>query len=149
MDLEIIVEGVLSIKKDVEQMAQNVEKQFTKVGLQISAEAKKRAPVGVSGLLRSRITYEVIKSGPFSMYTRVYDPANTQSGFNYPSAVEYGTKPHWLPWHGGENTWQLWAERKGIPAGALQRAIAIRGTKAHPFLHPAADTVLKSFKWEL
>jgi len=149
MDLEFIVKGALSIKKDVEQMAKKVEKQFEKVGLLIGAEAKKRAPVGVSGLLRARITHEVIKDGLFSMKTRVYDPVNTQSGYNYPLAVEYGTKPHWLPWEGSENTWQLWAKRKGIPAGVLRYAIAMKGTKAHPFLHPAADEVLKSFKWEL
>lgn len=148
-EVTLMINGALHIKKDIEKMSANVEKQYHKVGLLIVAEAKKRAPVGVSGLLRSRISYQVIQSGPFAMQTIVQATAKTKTGYNYPKAVEFGTPPHWIPWSGSENTWQLWAKRKGIPAGALRYAIAMRGTKKHPFLHPAGDAVLKDFKWEL
>jgi HK97 gp10 family phage protein len=56
------------------------------------------------------------------------------SAAEYSSAVEFGTRPHWT----GINNIRGWAERHGIPPAVLQRHIALKGTKAHPFMGPAA-----------
>jgi HK97 gp10 family phage protein len=49
--------------------------------------------------------------------------------------VERGTRPHWPPLA----ALVPWARRHGIPARAVQVAIARRGTRARPFLQPAFD----------
>lgn len=51
----------------------------------------------------------------------------------YAGAVQGGTPPHWVP----ISALVGWANRHGIPAGALQRSIAHKGTQAHPFMEPA------------
>lgn len=59
----------------------------------------------------------------------------------YAPYVEYGTAPHWVP----IAPLKGWARRvlgDERAAYAVQRAIARRGTKAHPFLQPAFDAGL-------
>ncbi|NUQ07388.1 MAG: hypothetical protein HUU31_26185, partial [Anaerolineae bacterium] len=57
------------------------------------------------------------------------------SSLAYAPGVERGTPPHWV------SVRQVtgWAARRGINLYAVQRAIAQRGTRPHPFLKPALD----------
>lgn len=50
--------------------------------------------------------------------------------------VEKGTRPHWPP----PGALSGWARRHGVDEGAIRRSIGKRGTKAQPFMAPAAET---------
>ena len=47
----------------------------------------------------------------------------------YAPFVEYGTRPHWT----SVRNLERWAKFRGINAYALQRSIAMHGTKPHPY----------------
>ena len=54
----------------------------------------------------------------------------------YAAAYEFGSRPHWAP----KKAIVDWAGRRGLSKEIGQRiwiSIAKKGTKAHPFLHPA------------
>lgn len=53
----------------------------------------------------------------------------------YAIFVEKGTRPHFPPVSALEG----WSRRHGIPAFLVARAISRRGTKAQPFMAPAAQ----------
>lgn len=57
------------------------------------------------------------------------------SNLDYAEPVEMGTRPHYPPLGALEG----WAKRHGMNARALQHSIGMRGTKAQPYLGPAAD----------
>ena len=58
----------------------------------------------------------------------------------YAPYVEFGTRPHKAP----ISALKGWADRHGIPVGAVWMSIAKKGTKAQPFLLPAlVDNVKK------
>ena len=65
------------------------------------------------------------------------DGAIAQYDAPYASAVEYGTPPHTPPLDALEG----WAQRHGIPAFLVQRAIKERGTRAQPYFNPAVAVV--------
>lgn len=84
-----------------------------------------RTPVGATGHLRQSITHDVSGSG-LSMVGRVF----SQDQPIKVASVEHGSRPHWAP----IGPLLLWASRKlGDPkaAYAIQRAIALRGTRAY------------------
>ena len=82
-------------------------------------------PVGVSGYLRQHVIYTWNDLLSVSVYPTA----------DYAKYIEYGTRPHWTSVHNLE----AWAALKGINPYALQRSIAKRGTKAHPFLERTAE----------
>ena len=105
----------------------------------IERDAKREAPVGVSGDLRRRINTEFSDGG---LVAEVH--AGLPGGVGYAAAVELGTKPHFPP----VAPLALWAkrvlgdERLGF---VIARAIAERGTRAQPFLVPAYWTHIRDF----
>jgi hypothetical protein len=84
-----------------------------------------RTPVGATGHLRGSITHDITGAG-VTMVGRVFsqdEPVKVAS-------VEHGARPHWAP----IGPLILWSTRKlGDPkaAYAIQKAIAVRGTRAH------------------
>ncbi len=79
-----------------------------------------KVKTGVSGELKKSIRYR------FTDYlTMVIEPTAKHA-----AAHEYGSRPHWT----SVKNLERWAKTKGINAFALQRSIAKKGTKAHPFL---------------
>jgi len=54
-------------------------------------------------------------------------------GKKYGKHVEFGTRPHWV----SVKALERWAKKKGISPYAVQKSIARKGTKKHPFLIPA------------
>ena len=95
-------------------------------GFRIEAAAKKAAPVNF-GRLRDAIV--MTKPDPFT--------ARVTAGVNYAEFVEKGRQPGKFPPLGPI---KLWATRVlGNPgaAFAIARKIAMKGTKAQPFLGPA------------
>lgn len=89
---------------------------------------KAKAPVGVGGDrgLRGSIDFKI---DPGTMSSEVKPLAD------YGDAVETGSRPHWISAKPG-STLAQWAQLKGINPYAVQKSIAIHGTKAHPFIQP-------------
>jgi len=140
----VAIKGLDAVRKIGEYLEGRVHENLNIMGLMIVREAKRRAPVGVSGLMRSRIVHEVVKGrSPLDATLRVYVPVQTERGFPYAVAVEYGTKPHMPP----VSALALWAKRKGVNPWAIAYSIKKFGTKPHPFLNPAAEEVIKSYHW--
>lgn len=55
---------------------------------------------------------------------------------NYAAYVEYGTAPHRPPIQAISD----WAYAHGMSPWALQKSIAERGTRPHPYMRPAAES---------
>lgn len=94
------------------------------VSIETQREMRQRANVGVTGDLRQSVKYQVGKLeasiGPTAKHAQY---------------VEHGTKPHWTSVKDGTPL-AKWAKAKGISPFAVQRSIAKKGTKAHPFVGP-------------
>ena len=86
--------------------------------------AREKAPVD-TGRLRNSIGVE-----RSSMRSRRIGP-----NVAYGEYVEFGTRPHWPP----PGAMSGWARRHGISDYQARRAVAMHGTKAQPFMQPAAD----------
>lgn len=109
--------------------------------MMVGDEAKRRAPVGVSGALRSSIGGKVT----YAMGTDVRGVVG--SALPYAAAVEKGSRPHYPP----VANIAYWVDRKlGLrdameiygTALAIARKIGARGTKARPFLFPALEKMM-------
>lgn len=85
---------------------------------------KKEAPRGVTGKLRST-------------FTREFRPleGTIKSGRPYAQDVEYGTKPHTVPY----DEIAPWAKLRGLSPWAVIKSIEKKGTKANPFFQRALD----------
>ena len=94
--------------------------------IDVQREMTIAANVGVTGNLRRSVRY---KMNPAQLEAEIKPDAN------YADAVEYGTKPHYVSVRPGTPLAQ-WARLKGINPYALQRSIARKGTKPHPFVKP-------------
>lgn len=102
-----------------------LEAMFQQSALEIENRAKALAPRDLGTLQRS--IHHYTGPGPIPRFARV------TVGALYAADVEFGTRPHWPP----ISALQGWAQRHGIPAFLVARAISRRGTKARPFLMPA------------
>lgn len=97
--------------------------------LDVEGAVVANTPVGATGHLRQSITHDVRGSG-VSLVGRVYShdqPVKVAS-------VEHGARPHWAP----IAPLMRWTRAKlgsEQAAYALQRAIAVRGTRAHGMFH--------------
>lgn len=87
------------------------------------------APVGYSGDLRRAIKYRMNKASLTAEIT---------PDVSYAQGVEEGTRPHWVSVREGSPL-RRWAVQKGINPYAVQKSIAKKGTKKHPFVGPTFD----------
>ncbi len=92
----------------------------------LEANLKKEAPKGMTGLLQAAWTN--LRSGP-GEYT-------ITSMVEYSAYVNDGTRPHIAP----KEAIMEWAEFRGLPWYPIWRSIAMRGTKANPFVDRAIET---------
>ncbi|MDD5000874.1 MAG: HK97 gp10 family phage protein [Thiomonas arsenitoxydans] len=95
--------------------------------LLITRSARRAAPVD-TGRLRASIAPEVVQ-GAHEVQGVV------GSNVVYAPFVETGSRPHWPP----PGVLERWSRRHGIPEFLVMRAIALRGTKAQPYLEPAVE----------
>ena len=91
----------------------------------IQGEARRNAAVD-TGRLRNSIGTE----SP-SMRTRRIGP-----NVEYGEYVEFGTRPHWPP----PGALGGWAQRHGMSDYQARRSVGMKGTRAQPFMQPAADS---------
>lgn len=90
----------------------------------VQREMRINAPVGATGDLRRTVD---IERGQLS--ARV-SPTAKHAPF-----VEKGTRPHWTSARPG-TALHRWATHKGLNPYAVQRSIAMKGTKPNPFVQP-------------
>jgi HK97 gp10 family phage protein len=136
----MITVGVVGFKEFRKAMS-NVDSQFyslakhslTKATEEIHGKATDKAPFAFGKLKGS------IRQGVRGLKAEVV------AGSKYASFVEYGTRPHFPP----VAALEPWAALKLGSAGlayAVARKIAIRGTKAQPFMRPAVDESLSKIR---
>lgn len=102
---------------------------MTTAALLVEGSGKRKAPVD-TGRLRGSIGHEIRTTRTlFGMDVTGVVGTNVI----YAAAVEFGSKPHWVPL----SALEVWAKRHHMEAQVLQRVIARKGTKAHPYLRPA------------
>ena len=95
----------------------------------ITQAMKHNVPRGATGDLSKSIASEVDERNLVGRVGLDYP------GKNYGKYVEKGTGPHWAPIRALER----WAEQRGISPYAIQRSIAQKGTRPHPFFWPAYE----------
>lgn len=89
---------------------------------------RQKVDVGATGNLRRAIRYTVTPS----QFKAEIGPGPEAP---YALAVENGSRAHWTSVAPG-TTLRRWADMKGINPYAVQRSIAKKGTKAHPYVEP-------------
>lgn len=101
--------------------------------IDVQRELIAAAPVGVGGGagLRGSVRYKLKVSGQGIQ-------AEIMPAVSYALDVEEGTPPHWTSVAEGSSL-RAWANLKGVSPYALQRSIAKKGTKAHPYVKPTYD----------
>ena len=127
MPLEVRVTLPAGIDSAAALLSEELGNGLRDAGMAIENEAKHLVPVRTGNLRRS-------------IMSSVETLGGTQTGIvaaqaGYGRYVESGTKPHTPPL----SAIATWANRKGLPAGAIWMAIRKKGTKAHPFMAPALE----------
>lgn len=98
-------------------------------------EGRKEAPTDLGKMRNSHVS--IVDSAPIPQWGRMEVQAVSSKNAPYPIFVHEGTKPHFPPIEAIRG----WAERHGIPPGALAQSIAKKGTKANPWLDRAVKKV--------
>ena len=96
--------------------------------IDIQREMRMRVNVGATGETRRSINYRIGGRGLEAEIKPQLDQRRV-------AALEYGSRPHWTSVRPGTSLYR-WATHKGINPFAVQRSIARKGTKAHPFIEP-------------
>lgn len=94
--------------------------------IDVQREMRMKVNVGATGELRRSIEYRMHP-------TRMSAEIGTKLARG--RFLEDGTRPHWTSAKPGTDLYR-WAIHKGISPYAVQRSIARKGTKAHPFVKP-------------
>lgn len=136
MPLDMSVRGVIETQRKMQKIAEELHGRrmmegMTRAALLVERDAKLKAPVD-TGALRQSITHEIRVQGAGNGAT-----VEGVVGSNkvYAAAVELGSKPHWPP----PGVLDAWAERHGVNAFLVARAISRRGTRPRRFLKQAFD----------
>lgn len=93
----------------------------------VQGQARRHAPVD-----RGRLRNSIGTESPNDRMRRI--GPNTF----YAEWVETGTRPHWPP----PGALAGWASRHGMSEYAIRRKIGLYGTKAQPYMQPAADDAI-------
>lgn len=137
-DIRIQVQGDIRLQKALNDpllIRGPISSFLKRSALTVELNAKMKAPVD-TGRLRSSI---VTNFAPLR--------ASVGPTVTYAPHVEYGTRPHWAP----PGALQPWAGRHGFGAGArgdwlVRFIISKRGTRAHPFMRPAAQQSIAAIR---
>lgn len=141
--MTVQIKGLEEAVKTFQNADKIIQREFTRAmdasTKALEGNARKLAPVGVSGEMRASITSEVRPIGTAHVEGRVGSP------LPYALYVEEGTKPHYPPLA----PLMLWVQRKFgvsderqifITARAIQRKIGTVGTPARKFFEAAFET---------
>ena len=112
-----------ALKRAPDTIKQGTHSMLERAGIQTQGIMRRKVNTGVSGELKKSIRYSFENFLTISVY-----PAAKHA-----APHEYGTKPHWVSVKRGTPLYQ-WSRMKGINPYAMQRAIAKKGTRPHPYL---------------
>lgn len=116
------------LRKAPEQTQATIKELLNVSGTVTMGLMRMNAPAGATGDLRRGIRY----------YFKDSETVAVEPVASYATSVEKGSAPHWVSAKAGTSLWR-WATQKGIPVYAVQRSIAKKGTKAHPFMQPTYE----------
>lgn len=102
--------------------------------IDVQRDMRTGANVGVTGDLRRSIKYKIDRA---NLSAEIFPDVP------YAEDVENGTRPHWASVKEGSSL-RKWADAHNINPYALQKSIALKGTKAHPFVGPAYKRAMNS-----
>jgi HK97 gp10 family phage protein len=111
----------------------HINKAINRSLIRIQDQAKKNAPSGDSQQLRQNWK---ITMGRFAGSLQ---SGAKNGGYSYGLAIEFGTRPHYIPVKNNP-MFQLWATRRGLNPYAVSKSISKKGTKAKPFFQPSIDS---------
>lgn len=111
-----------------ERVQQTVHRLLEQVGILGQSEMRQQTGVGATGDLRRSEHYFFSGGAEVTVEPTV----------DYAQDVDKGTSPHWVSVATGTSLYK-WAMQKGINPYDVQKSIAKKGTKAHPFLQPTFD----------
>lgn len=116
------------LRKAPELTRATVKELLTASGIITMGLLRMNMPVGATGDLRRGGRY----------YFRDSETVAVEPVSKYAEAVDKGSRPHWTSAKAGTPLWR-WATQKGISPYAVQRSIAKKGTRAHPFMRPTYE----------
>jgi hypothetical protein len=128
-EFNVVVDArqVREVFRRAPQAAVRAINQLVEAGaIDTQAEMRRQVNVGATGHGRRAITYT---TQPSTLSAKV------TPNFPYALPLEEGSRPHWTSARPGSPL-AKWANMKGISPYAVQRSIAKKGTKAHPFVAP-------------
>lgn len=140
--LEAEIRGLMELQAKTDQMIEDLHGKIMLDGMRratmlVSTEAKRLAPVD-RGHLRASITPEVRLQG-FNVLGVV------GSNRLYAPYQETGTRPFWPP----VSALEVWAQRHGVSAFLVARAISRRGIKPKRYLQGAFEAKQDDIKREI
>lgn len=124
---EMQIEGLDELKQAFDrspvEVGRILESATKDSGKEVQREAIMEAPHSTGNLQRSvHMEYEPIQ-------------VTISPTANYAAAVEFGTRPHGVD----PRVLESWAAKKGLNPYAVAKSIAMRGTKANPFMQRTAE----------
>jgi HK97 gp10 family phage protein len=124
--ITVRIDGIDDLQRKLAggQVEAPIQRFLDRGAITIQGKAREKAPVD-TGRLRNSIGVE----SPNDRMRRV------GPNVHYGEYVEMGTRPHWAP----QGALAGWAGRHGMTDYQARRAIAMRGTRAQPYMQPAAD----------
>lgn len=144
MKVSISVTGLKEIQQEVVRMSkrqrENLRKETHATGLDVQRKAKEKLKsMGAwdLGNLANSIMTDMVASGEI---------CEVGPQAPYGPYVEYGARPHFPP----PDALEGWAKRHGFEsAWPICKAIAERGLKARPYLHPAYEEIIRGYLMRL
>ena len=117
------------------EMTNGLSRIIRRSSLHAQREFTRNIPKGQTGFARNNIAIE----HPSKLSAIIYPRAR------YADFIETGTRPHWTSIQNIEG----WARFRGLNPYAVQRSIARKGTKAHPYLNKTYRAVRTEFVSEV
>jgi len=124
--ITVRIEGLEELRDKLQSSRADVPVQrfLDRAANHLQGGARKKAPID-TGRLRNSIGIESPNAS-----TRRVGPS-----VEYGPSIEFGTRPHMPP----VSELVGWSRKRGLDPYAVAERISIAGTKAQPFLQPAAD----------
>jgi hypothetical protein len=124
--ITVRIEGLEELRDKLQSSRADVPVQrfLDRAASHLQGGARKKAPID-TGRLRNSIGIESPNAS-----TRRIGPS-----VEYGPSIEFGTRPHMPP----VSELVGWSRKRGLDPYAVAEGISIAGTKAQPFLQPAAD----------
>lgn len=137
MGVKVQVIGLTKAVKDISQYWETKKKELVGA-VALSSEICQKTAKDLANSDLGDLKSEIIST---VKETKTWITGDVLSAAEYSSALEFGTVPHYPPVSGIEG----WAQRHGWRTRAIIEHIGKHGTKAHPYMTPAAMRIKNPF----